>query len=233
MHISGEAIIIKVKPQSRGTFLVNLFSEKSGKISGLVRGGHKKNADLQLGNIVEFEQTKRLESQLGSLRVELLFAPSANLFSSANAMQVLQYMCELFMFSLAEGESHPRLYNSSKEFLKKMDEKNIWENLGLFELSFLSSIGYGLSLDEGSAVREEGDNSPLIYVSPKSGRAVSEQAGKPYKDKILALPSIFGGKSKDLLDVFALTGHFLDIALEGRPLKGRAELMRSVREQIK
>lgn len=230
MHISGEGIILKVKPQSRGTFYLSLFSNEHGKISGLVRGGHKKMCDLQLGNIVEFEHTRRLEDQLGAMSIEVLYVPSALVFSSAVQMQALQYLCEIVSVSLREEESHPRLYESSCLFLKELHNENLWERLGFFELQFLSSIGYGLSLNAIDAVRLDDDNSPLLYVSPKSGRAVSALAGKPYEDKILPLPAIFGGESQDLLDVFRLTGHFLDIALEGRQLQTRTELIQNAKQ---
>jgi DNA repair protein RecO (recombination protein O) len=52
-------------------------------------------------------------------------------------------------------------------------------------------------------------------VSPKSGRAVSRQAGEPWRDKLLRLPPFLGGTAEfdpplgDIADGFALTGYFL------------------------
>src|SRR5207237_1348458 len=60
-----------------------------------------------------------------------------------------------------------------------------------------------------------GEASDLIYVSPKSGRAVSRQAGEPWKQKLLPLPAFLAQSSAvevssdDLADAFALTGFFL------------------------
>ena len=58
--------------------------------------------------------------------------------------------------------------------------------------------------------------SDLVYVSPKSGRAVSRAAGAPWHDRLLALPAFFGEdggpqpSADDLAAAFALTGFFLD-----------------------
>src|ERR671930_518721 len=60
-----------------------------------------------------------------------------------------------------------------------------------------------------------GAKTDLVYVSPKSGRAVSRQAGEPWREKLLALPAFLGDASaadpslQDISDGFALTGFFL------------------------
>ena len=55
-----------------------------------------------------------------------------------------------------------------------------------FELRLLSELGFGLDLDACAAT---GATADLIYVSPKSGRAVSRSAGEPWADKMLRLPA--------------------------------------------
>ncbi|MGH6990694.1 MAG: DNA repair protein RecO, partial [Stellaceae bacterium] len=54
----------------------------------------------------------------------------------------------------------------------------------------------------------------LIYVSPRSGQAVSASAGEPYRDRLLALPSFLIADGApglvDIRDGLALTGFFLE-----------------------
>ena len=55
----------------------------------------------------------------------------------------------------------------------------------------------------------------LIYVSPKSGRAVSQSSGKPYHDKMLALPGFLLGNSdqlniQEILKGLHLTEYFIE-----------------------
>jgi DNA repair protein RecO (recombination protein O) len=74
----------------------------------------------------------------------------------------------------------------------------------------------------------------LIYVSPKSGRAVSASAGEPYRDKLLPLPQFLTKQRSALVtdaDVrlgFALTGHFL----ETRVLLPRGQSLPQSRERL-
>jgi DNA repair protein RecO (recombination protein O) len=83
-----------------------------------------------------------------------------------------------------------------------------------FELAMLAELGFGLDLSNCAA---SGETSDLIYVSPKSGGAVSRSAGEPWRDRLLRLPAFLregeagtnGFSDEDLQDGFRLTGLFL------------------------
>jgi DNA repair protein RecO (recombination protein O) len=59
-----------------------------------------------------------------------------------------------------------------------------------------------------------GRNEDLIYVSPKSGRAVSASAGEPYRDRLLRLPRFFidgnTATTEDSIIGLQLTGFFIE-----------------------
>jgi DNA repair protein RecO (recombination protein O) len=83
-----------------------------------------------------------------------------------------------------------------------------------FELAMLAELGFGLDLENCAAT---GATSELIYVSPKSGGAISRIAGEPWRDRLLRLPAFLrqdggganGWSDQDLQDGFRLTGLFL------------------------
>jgi DNA repair protein RecO (recombination protein O) len=77
----------------------------------------------------------------------------------------------------------------------------------------LSELGFGLDLSTCAAT---GATRDLIYVSPKSGGAVSREAGEPWRDRLLNLPPFLRETGEhdthsgsDLEDGFRLTGLFL------------------------
>jgi DNA repair protein RecO (recombination protein O) len=75
----------------------------------------------------------------------------------------------------------------------------------------LQELGFGLDLSECAAT---GGDTELVYVSPRSGRAVSREAGEPYDAKLLKLPAFLrdddaAASEGDLVAGFALTGYFL------------------------
>lgn len=229
MEISGEGIVLKVRAQSKGAYWLCLFTKEYGRLHGFVSGSRLAKGDLQIGNVLEFTHSKRLENQLGAFFIDVIKTPGAQNLHDENYMYILQYLCDLHEKSLQEGQPLPSLYIKFLDILEKKPQKT-WFDLALFELEFLKAIGYGLSLTEQDAVRGEGDTSPLLYVSPKTGRSVSATMGKPYQHKMLRLPFIFGGESKEILDLFKLTGHFLQIAFDGEELQSRLSLMQIAKE---
>ena len=227
MQERTEAIILNTAIYGENKWLITMFSQNFGKFKGMAKGSKKKIASFQHGNIVEVERFRRLESQLGTLNIELVSSPSATCLNNFTKLQVFNYITEILNNGLHEEEPHSSLYRATKNLLLTINQPGLWERLGFYELQLLASLGYGLSLSKDTAVmlEESEDNSPLMYISPKSGRAVTEVMGAPYKDKLLPLPELFGGKSKEFLDVFKVTGHFLEQAMQGKPTPARQELI--------
>ena len=95
----------------------------------------------------------------------------------------------------------------------RLTTRNVWPALLVrWEMLLLQDLGFGLDLSECAATGTDAD---LIYVSPKSGRAVSRDAGKPYCDRLLKLPRFLleddaAPTPADVLAGFALTGHFFE-----------------------
>ncbi len=92
-----------------------------------------------------------------------------------------------------------------------------------FEAGLLGELGFALDLSRCAATGEADD---LVFVSPRTGRAVSRGAGAPWADRLLPLPGFLLSAQRplepgDLAAGFALTGHFLEtcvFAALNRPL---------------
>jgi DNA repair protein RecO (recombination protein O) len=100
----------------------------------------------------------------------------------------------------------------------------------------LAELGFGLDLSSCAAT---GATADLAFVSPRSGRAVSRQAGEPWRDRLLPLPPFLidegAAPSGDAVaDAFRLTGYFLERDVFGpRGLvmpEGRQALVEASRE---
>ena len=133
---------------------------------------------------------------------------------------------------LPERDPHPNLYEVTLFVLGFLDDASVWPALMVrWELALLAELGFGLDLSQCAAT---GSNDALIYVSPRTGRAVSASAGEPYRDRLLALPGFLRGQSgvpvsaHDLRAGFALTGHFLAT----RALAPRDMVLPEVRERM-
>lgn len=230
MNLSGEGVIVHARALEGNTYLITLFTGVCGLVRGAVKVSDKHKADVQLGNHVKYEQFKRLDTQLGKLSLEVFNTFIMHAFLDEHRLNALHAVCDTLYTAIQEGEPQEHLYHATLAFLHDLPEKGLWRRLSFWELHLIHALGYGVHLEPEMAVRGEEDFSPLLYLSPKSGRMVSARMGEPYKDKLLKLPAVFGGESEDFLDVFHLTGHFLNRALENKPLTSRSYLIEIARK---
>ncbi|HXQ47188.1 MAG TPA: DNA repair protein RecO, partial [Caulobacteraceae bacterium] len=126
--------------------------------------------------------------------------------------------------ALPEREPHSGAFEAFEALAAVLPDDEIWPAVYVrFEAGLLQELGFALDLSRCAAT---GTTDDLIYVSPKSGRAVSRAAGEPYAERLLKLPpfllSAQGGlQPGDIGDGLALTGHFLEsfvFATMNRPL---------------
>ena len=93
-------------------------------------------------------------------------------------------------------------------------ELDIWPAVYIqWELGLLQELGFGLDLKSCAAT---GDVEDLIYVSPRTGHAVSRVAGHPYRERLLTLPQFLrpdgrgqGADKEDFSAGLKLSGFFL------------------------
>jgi DNA repair protein RecO (recombination protein O) len=154
----------------------------------------------------------RLEDHLGAFNVEMIDPCAARALDDEAALLAIGSMASLSKL-LPERDAHAELYGRALGVLAALEDATRWPTLLVhWELLLLQDLGFGLDLSECAA---NGSDTDLIYVSPRSGRAVSREAGEPYGNKLLALPRFLieddaQTEPADILAGFALTGHFLE-----------------------
>ncbi|MGH1417616.1 MAG: DNA repair protein RecO [Hyphomicrobiaceae bacterium] len=215
MQWSDEGIVLSVRPHGETTTIVELLTREHGRHLGLVHGGRSRRMrpTLQIGNHVDADWKGRLSEHLGQFKIELRRGYAADAMSDPASLAALSSMATLSRL-LAERETHPNIFEITLFVLGFLDDDSVWPALLVrWELALLEELGFGLEL---GACAVTGENDALIYVSPKTGRAVSASAGEDYRDRLLHLPQFLrpgrqGGVSADDIDAgFRLTGHFLD-----------------------
>ena len=217
MNWSDVGIVLSSRKFGESSVIVSLMTPEHGRHAGLVRGGSGKRARgiFQAGNMVSVDWSARVEDQLGSFRCELLKPLAALYLDDSLRLAGLSSACAVVERALPERERYQDVYESLFSFLINLESNDWLENYVRWEISLLTSLGFGLNL---SSCASTGQIFDLIYVSPKSGQAVSAIAGKPYKDKLLGLPYFLTHEVKKftLLNYDAiyqglyLTSYFLD-----------------------
>jgi DNA repair protein RecO (recombination protein O) len=188
MQWADAAIILSARKYGESSAVVRVLTREHGLFAGVARGANSKNnrGIIQPGNVASANWQARLSAQLGSFKLELLEAHAAHIMQDAAKLASLTSACALVETALPERHPYPRLFSNFHEFLHILDSTENWQqDYVKFELSLLAESGFALDLSECAAT---GGTSDLIYVSPKSGRAVCRDAGEPYKQKMLPLP---------------------------------------------
>ena len=188
MEWSDEAVILSVRPHGETAAVVEMLTRTHGRHAGLVHGGRSRKSRpvLQMGNHVTASWKARLSDQLGHMTVELQRGYAAASLDDPAGLTALQSLCSLARL-LPERDPHPNLYEITLFVLGYLDDASVWPALYVrWEIALLQELGFGLDLNACAAT---GTIEDLAYVSPKSGRAVSRDAGRPYQDKLLELPA--------------------------------------------
>ncbi len=214
MQWQDKAIIINVKKFSEDSAIVHLFTPNYGLYKGAVSNVTSKNniATLQIGNTVNATWKARLPEHLGNFNLELTTQVIAYLISSKKKLLALSCICNLLDHCLAERQLESELFYASENFIAKLSHQQdfIIDYLA-FELLLLEKLGFGLVLNK-CAVLETTKN--LVYVSPKTARAVCASVGAKYHDKLLTLPAFLVNNSQasklELSQALNLTGYFID-----------------------
>lgn len=214
MQWTDEGIVIGVRRHGEASAILELMTRGHGRHLGMVRGGFgsRMKPILQTGNSVSVSWRARLDEHLGNYTVEALRQRASDFFGAPHAIYGVTHLAAL-MRLLPERDPHAELFEVFESILDRLeDPAQAAPLVVLFELQLLGELGFGLDLAQCAST---GATTDLVYVSPKSGRAVSRAAGEPWADRMLRLPEFLRGEhaapeSRDLADGFALTGFFLE-----------------------
>lgn len=231
MEWTEEALILGCRKHGETSVILEVMTRERGRCLGLVRGGRSRRLQptLQAGNQVRATWRARLEEHLGVFSVDPISLRAANLMETSIGVNGIQTIASHLRL-LPERDPHQGLVDAAEIFIENLPDPTLTAALLVrFELALLDELGFGLDLSECAAT---GARENLVYVSPKSGRAVSREAGAPYHDKMLVLPSFLKSESPSLdhdevAGAFALTGFFLSRHIY-EPRKTKPPLSRDV-----
>ena len=219
------ALILSVRPHGEQAALVTVLTRENGRRAGLVHGGQSRSMRgvLQPGNAVKVEWRARLESHLGALKAEMVTPHASTLMEDPLRLAALTSLCAVVEGCVPEREPCPPVFGATEALVGLMADDAIDEAwLAAYvrwEIAMLEVAGYALDLGRCAVT---GEKEGLVYVSPRTGAAVTRAGAGEHAPKLLLLPGFLGGVGQadgagrektveqDLLDGMEMTRHFLE-----------------------
>ena len=215
MEWRDEGILLSTARHGESGLILDVFTAQHGRRKGLLRGGASRNraAEMQIGAQLSVQWRARLETQLGRYQAEATRMRAGHVLEDRLALAALASAAALIETLIPESDPQPSLYAESVRLFDAIASDAEWPaTYARWELTLLAELGYGLDLTCCAAT---GVSQDLVYVSPRSGRAVSRDAGAPYHDKLLSLPNFLTldgapATPEEFAEALKTTGFFLE-----------------------
>ena len=215
MHWSDEGIVINTKRYGENRLIASVLTRDHGRHLGLLRQNPKTTLSFQPGCKMLVRWNARLEEHLGHWTSDIIYSPLVDILDNRLRLAALNSACALLEISMPEREPHEDVYQSFETFIYTLST-HLWPDAYIdLERTLLTNAGIKLDFSQCAST---GSKENLIYVSPRSGRAVSKDAGKPYHDKLLTLPPFLTENfdqskvrdAKDILSALEMMENFLE-----------------------
>jgi DNA repair protein RecO (recombination protein O) len=239
MDWQDQGFVLAARRHGESDAILTVLTREHGRHLGIVKGGtgRRQRAIVEVGNAVVAHWHARLSEHLGRFQVELSAPHAALCMADPGRLAALSAGCATLDAALPEREPHEDVFDDFAALVEQLSRKAMdWPTQYVrWEARLLSSLGFGLDLSQCAVT---GAREGLAYVSPKTGRAVTAEAGKLHKDRLLPLPAFLIRMQQepardDLIAGLRLTGYFLDRHVFVHALKpGAAEARARLIERL-
>ena len=130
--------------------IINIFTQKKGKIDGIVYGGTSRKVRnyLQISNKLFVSHTSKSENRIGYFKTELIKPISPIYFNDKQRTSALVSICSLLNILLPDSQPNQKIYDSFEKLLNSINLEN-WIFLYIFfEINLIKDLGYDTNLVE-------------------------------------------------------------------------------------
>ena len=139
--------------------IINIFTEKKGKIDGIVYGGTSRKIRnyLQISNKLFVSYSSKNENRIGYLKTELIKPISPLYFNDKERTSALISICSLLNILLPEAQPNKKIYELFENLINSLNLEN-WIILYIFfEINLIKELGYDTNLDLYNNVKNNFD----------------------------------------------------------------------------
>ncbi len=159
MNWEDECYLLSKRKFKENANIINVFSKKRGKVSGVVYGGNSRKIKnyLQISNKLYINHNAKNENRLGYFKTELVKPISPLYFNDKERSSALLSISSILNMLLPDSQPNQNIYKSFEKFVNSIKLDN-WIILYVFlELSLIKDLGYDPNLEQFKTNKSESD----------------------------------------------------------------------------
>ena len=128
--------------------IINIFTQKKGKVDGIVYGGNSRKIRnyLQISNKLYVSHNSKSENKIGYFKTELIKPISPLYFNDKERTSALISICTLLNILLPESQPNKIIYTYFENFINSITFDNWILIYIFFELNLIKELGYDTNL---------------------------------------------------------------------------------------
>ena len=137
--------------------VINIFTQKKGKIDGIVYGGTSRKVRnyLQISNKLFVSHTSKSENRIGYFKTELIKPISPLYFNDKERTSALISICSLLNILLPDSQPNKNIYNSFENLINSINLENWIFFYIFFEINLIKELGYDTNLAEYTNINKD------------------------------------------------------------------------------
>ena len=153
---------------SENSLISEMYTQKHGKISGIIFGGTSKKIKnyLQIGNKLHVNYNSKNENKIGYFKLEIHQALSPLYFDEPKKLSCISSAMNLIRLLTAESQMNISIYNLIEKFYEILKSDNWIKSYIYWELELFKVLGFDLELK--NLVNKKIIENELQYISKSS-----------------------------------------------------------------
>ena len=145
-----ECYLLSKKKFRENANIINIFSQKKGKLDGIVYGGTSRKVRnyLQISNKLYVSHNSKSENRLGYFKTELIKPISPLYFNDKKRTSALISICSILNILLPDSQPNKNIYDTFENLINSINLES-WIFLYIyFEINLIKELGYDTNLSE-------------------------------------------------------------------------------------
>ncbi len=150
MSWDDEGFIIYKNKFRENAIILEVFTSKYGKVSGIVYGGNSRKIKnyLQLANKIFVIYNAKSSNKLGYFKTELINPISPKYFNDKTKILCLNSLSLILKAVLPENQPYSKIYKSLDDLLNVFSKPDWLISYIYWEINLINNLGFGFVLDQ-------------------------------------------------------------------------------------